>query len=91
MGRDPTQSLSVCLSWFHVEKWLDDADDEQLFLSVVSLDEMFKGLTILPQGKRSQQLRQWVEDTFRPWFDGRILPVTEPIAERWESWPGNAR
>jgi predicted nucleic acid-binding protein len=66
-----------------VEKWLNDADDEQLFLSVVSLGEIFKGLTILPESKRRQQLRQWVEDTLRPWFDGRILPVTEHIAERW--------
>jgi toxin FitB len=28
-------------------------------------------------------LQQWIEDTLRPWFDGRILPITEGIAERW--------
>jgi tRNA(fMet)-specific endonuclease VapC len=66
-----------------VEKWLDDADDEQLFISVVSLGEIFKGLTILPEGKRRQQLQQWLDETLRPWFEGRILPVSEPIAERW--------
>jgi hypothetical protein len=38
-----------------VEKWLDDADDEQLFFSVVSLGEIFKGLTILPDGKRRRE------------------------------------
>jgi toxin FitB len=67
----------------HVERWLDEADDEQLFLSVVSLGEIFKGLTILPDGKRRRRLQQWVEATLRPWFEGRILPVTERIAERW--------
>jgi len=41
-----------------VEKWLDDADDEQLFFSAVSLGEIFKGLTILPESKRRQQLQQ---------------------------------
>jgi len=66
-----------------VEKWLNDADDEQLYLSVVSLGEIFKGLTILPESKRRKQLQQWIEDTLRPWFNGRILPVTERIAERW--------
>lgn len=66
-----------------VEKWLDDADDEQLFFSVVSLDEIFKGLTILPESKRRQQLQHWLDETLRPWFEGRILPVSEPIAERW--------
>jgi tRNA(fMet)-specific endonuclease VapC len=66
-----------------VEKWLDDADDEQLFFSVVSLGEIFKGLTILPESKRRQKLQQWLDETLRPWFGGRILPVSEPIAERW--------
>ncbi len=72
-----------------VEQWLDNADDEQLFLSVVSLGEIFKGITVLPEGKRRRQLQQWVEDTLRPWFDGRILPVTEHIAERWGILAGN--
>ena len=66
-----------------VEKWLDDADDERLFLSVISLGEIFKGLTILPESKRRQQLQQWIDETLRPWFNGRILPITERIAERW--------
>ncbi len=66
-----------------VEKWLDDADDEQLFLSVISLGEIFKGLTILPDSKRRHQLQQWIEETLRPWFNGRILPINESIAERW--------
>ena len=66
-----------------VEEWLDEADDEQLYLSVVSLGEMFKGVTVLPPSKRRKELEQWMEGELRPWFDGRILPVTEAIAERW--------
>jgi predicted nucleic acid-binding protein len=27
-------------------------------------------------------LQQWLDHTLRPWFAGRILPVTQPIAER---------
>ena len=67
----------------NVERWLNDADDEQLFLSVVSLGEIFKGLTVLPESKRRQELQRWLDETLRPWFSGRILPVTERIAERW--------
>ena len=29
------------------------------------------------------QLQQSLDETLRPWFQGRILPVNEPIAERW--------
>jgi predicted nucleic acid-binding protein len=59
----------------HVEDWLDAVDDEQLFLSVVSLGEMLKGLTVLPASKRRRELQQWIDETLRPWFDGRVLPV----------------
>lgn len=66
-----------------VEDWLDNADDDHLFFSVVSLGEIFKGITILPESKRRKQLQQWVDEALRPWFEGRVLPVTEAIAERW--------
>jgi predicted nucleic acid-binding protein len=28
-------------------------------------------------------LREWLDNTLRPWFDTRTLPVSEAIAERW--------
>lgn len=74
-----------------VERWLDDADDQCLFLSVVSLGEIFKGITLLPEGKRRQELQRWIEETLRPWFQGRILPVTESVARRWACWLVNAK
>ncbi|MGA3024627.1 MAG: type II toxin-antitoxin system VapC family toxin [Bryobacteraceae bacterium] len=66
-----------------VSRWLDDADDDQLYFSVVSLGEILKGITVLPEGKRRSHLQQWLDETLRPWFQGRILPVDEAIAERW--------
>ena len=79
----PIDELTRPQSDPRVEKWLDDADDELLYLSVVSLGEILKGVTILPPGKRRKELEQWIDAVLRPWFDGRILPVTEGIAERW--------
>ena len=66
-----------------VVRWLDDANDDDLFFSVVSLGEILKGITVLPEGRRRSALQQWLDETLRPWFQGRILGVTEPIAERW--------
>jgi len=66
-----------------VSRWLDDADDDQLYFSVVSLGEILRGVTVLRESKRRSQLQQWLDETLRPWFQGRILPVDEPIAERW--------
>lgn len=66
-----------------VSGWLDDADDDRLYFSVVSLGEVLKGVTVLPESKRRAELQQGLDETLRPWFEGRILPVNEPIAERW--------
>lgn len=66
-----------------VEQWLEDANDEELYLSTLTLGEILKGITILPQSKRRGELQRWLDETLRPWFKGRILPVTDAIAERW--------
>jgi predicted nucleic acid-binding protein len=74
-----------------VEQWLDDANDEELYFSVVSLGEIVKGITVLPASKRREGLQDWLDHTLRRWFEGRILPVTAPIAERWGMLSGECR
>lgn len=69
-------------------EWLDAQEDESLFLSVVTLGEIRKGLTILPDGKRRRFLEGWYIDELLPWFDGRILPVSATVAERWGELDG---
>lgn len=74
-----------------VTQWLDDADDHQLYFSVISLGEILKGITVLPVSKRRGELQQWLDETLRPWFEDRILPVNEPIAERWGLLAGQCK
>ena len=59
-----------------------------LFLSVVSMGEMRKGVTILPASARRTQLEKSIEAQVPHWFEGRILPVTQAIAERWGELDG---
>jgi predicted nucleic acid-binding protein len=74
-----------------VERWLDQANDDELYLSVISLGEILKGITVLPMSKRRDGLQEWLDSTLRPWFEGRILPVTASIAERWGILSGKCR
>jgi predicted nucleic acid-binding protein len=74
-----------------VERWLDEANDEDLYFSVISLGEILKGITVRPVSKRRDGLQEWLDGTLRPWFEGRILPVTPPIAERWGILFGDCR
>ena len=51
-----------------VERWLDEANDEELYFSVISLGEILKGITLLPASKRKGGLQEWLDATLRPWF-----------------------
>jgi toxin FitB len=77
----------------HVAEWLKAVDSEQLFFSVISLAEICKGIAKLTESKKRAQLQDLLDSTLRPWFAGRILPVTESIAERIGQWAceGEAR
>jgi predicted nucleic acid-binding protein len=67
-----------------VLRWLGTVEEAKTFISVVSLGEMRKGCELLePGSKRRLQLERWLEDDVQKWLAGRILPVTEAIAERW--------
>jgi predicted nucleic acid-binding protein len=62
--------------------WLGASVEEELFLSVLSLGEIKKGIENLAEGKRKARLhRDYV--LLRSRFSSRILTVTDIVAERW--------
>ena len=78
-------------SAIQVVRWLDAANDEELYFSAISLGEILRGITVLPLSQRRDGLQEWLDFTLRPWFEGRILPVTVPIAEGWGILSGERR
>jgi predicted nucleic acid-binding protein len=62
-----------------------------LFLSVMTLGEICKGIALLPPSQKRSDLQNWLDIDVRFWFAGRILPVTEAIAERWGHMAASAR
>lgn len=62
--------------------WLDAADESSLYLSVLTIGEIRKGLAGLPQGKRRARLDAWLAE-LRLRFAPRLLPIDESIADRW--------
>lgn len=66
-----------------VAAFLRNAGKDAVFLSVMTIGEICKGIAGLPAGQRRTALQDWLDIEVRSWFAGRILPVTEPIAERW--------
>jgi predicted nucleic acid-binding protein len=63
--------------------WLDAADESILYLSVLTLGDIRKGLAGLPQSRRQTLLESWLELDLKSRFSGRILPIDRFIADRW--------
>jgi len=66
-----------------VTAWMEAADETLLYLSVLTLGEIRKGLAGLPQGRRRTQLETWLDVELRARFAGRILPIDVAVADRW--------
>src|SRR5258708_1582085 len=53
-----------------VAQWLEDTDDDLMHISVITIGEVCKGITVHPEAHRRAWLRQWLENELRPWFSG---------------------
>ncbi len=67
----------------HVIEWMDAANEATLYLSVLTLGEIRKGLAALAQGTRRAKLETWLEVDLKLRFQGRILTVDAGVADRW--------
>jgi len=66
-----------------VMAWIEAAEEGLLYLSVLTLGEIRKGLAALPQGKRRSRLETWLEVELQARFSGRILSIDAAVADRW--------
>lgn len=63
--------------------WVAIQEEHRLFLSVITIGEVQKGITKLPSGQRRDDLQQWLGRDLLLRFDGRILPIDTAVAEVW--------
>jgi hypothetical protein len=66
-----------------VISWLDEIPGEAVFISVLTLGEIRKGIELLGDKKRQEKLRIWVDHQLPEWFNGRILSIDFAVADRW--------
>jgi predicted nucleic acid-binding protein len=66
-----------------VVDWIEAADETILYLSVLTLGEIRKGVAGLAQGRRRTHLETWLEVELQARFAGRIVPIDAAIADRW--------
>jgi predicted nucleic acid-binding protein len=66
-----------------VIEWLDQVDEDDVFLSVVTFAELRHGIDRLPASARRKRLDEWLRSELPTRFEGRIAPVDGPIADEW--------
>ena len=64
--------------------------DENLFVSVLTIGEITKGLTLLEPGKKRAALQKWVQGIEQGYAD-RVLSVDLEICTIWGKLTANAR
>ena len=73
-----------------VVNWLDEQDEQTLFLSVLNLGEVQKGVSKLPDGTKKDELQAWVALDLVERFTGRILEIDLETALCWGRLQGEA-
>lgn len=65
--------------------WLDQQESDHLFISALMLAEIWRGVFLLPPGRRRTSLETWFVSADGPGsaFAGRILPFDDFAAMIW--------
>jgi toxin FitB len=66
-----------------VTAWIEATSESLLYLSVLTLGEIRKGITSLRDSPRRVVLEAWLGSDLAVRFANRILPVDESVADRW--------
>jgi predicted nucleic acid-binding protein len=65
-----------------VRRAVDAIDSEDLFVSVLSLGEIAKGIALLREGRHRRALKVWLQSLER-YYSARLLPVDLETSHIW--------
>ena len=66
-----------------VVAWLSEADEDAVFISVMTLAELRYGIERMPAGNRRKRLDDWLCNALPIRFEERILPIDVATADIW--------
>jgi toxin FitB len=66
-----------------VLQWIQGCDEDAIYLSVLTIGEIQKGIAKLADSKRKATIQQWLDHDLHNRFSGRIIPISEEIASTW--------
>jgi predicted nucleic acid-binding protein len=73
-----------------VVEYINQVNDGDLFLSVITIGEITKGISLLNKSKKKNRLIQWLV-TIEQVFGKRILPIDSETVQFWGELTANAQ
>jgi predicted nucleic acid-binding protein len=64
-----------------VVEWLASVDEDETFLSVMTITEIRYGIQRMAAGNRRTRLDEWLREDLIPRFEGRVIPVDIAVAD----------
>ncbi|RJR31839.1 MAG: type II toxin-antitoxin system VapC family toxin [Desulfobacteraceae bacterium] len=71
-----------------VIEWIDSIDSDSLYLSVITIGEIRKGIEKLPDSKRRNEIRNWLTEDLFLRFKDRLLPLDSAVMLTWGALTG---
>ena len=63
--------------------WFNSIQDQNLFLSVLTIGELRKGISKINDVERNKKIRTWLDEELTIWFTDRILPIDLQVTNKW--------
>jgi len=72
-----------------VMQWIDSVDEDRLYLSVITIGEIRKGIAKLADSSRKLELQEWLSDHLLSRFSDRIVVIDTGVMLDWGQLVGN--
>ena len=66
-----------------VVEYVDLLDPEDVYLSVITIGEIVKGIEKLPKSRRKTDLQNWLKDDLLVRFEGNVVALDTDILIEW--------
>jgi predicted nucleic acid-binding protein len=66
-----------------VMDWLNAQPPMDIAISVLTIGEIERGMTLMPAGRRRSALERWINQDIPQQFQGRIIGMDEAVAREW--------
>lgn len=66
-----------------VVAWIDQLDPTMVYLSVITIGEIRKGIEKLSASKRKDAITEWLETDLLVRFEGRMVAITVQTMLKW--------